>query len=164
MANQAQALDFTLVLPTATPAVANEIAFDSFGRLVYYNSAAGRTAVMYDDLDFNTFTYQGTLKVVTGTSRWYVETACVFNSIRASVGTAPTGASIICDVKKNGTSIFNVTTANRPTIAASGFTALSGVPDTTSFAAGDYITVDILQVGSTIAGADLTVNVKLRIT
>jgi hypothetical protein len=33
----------------------------------------------------------------------------------------------------------------------------SGAPDVTSWAAGDYLTVDIDQIGSTVAGANLVV-------
>jgi hypothetical protein len=35
----------------------------------------------------------------------------------------------------------------------------SGTPDVTALAEGDKVTVDIDQIGSTIAGADLTVEV-----
>jgi hypothetical protein len=61
------------------------------------------------------------------------------------------------DVKKGGTTIFT-TQANRPTITAGGNTA-TGVPDVTAWNAGEYLTVDISQVGSTTAGANLTVTV-----
>ena len=73
--------------------------------------------------------------------------------------TAPTGASIVVDVNKNGTTIFT-TQANRPTVAAAGNVSGQAVPDVTSLAVGDYLTVDIDQVGSTIAGADLVVVLK----
>lgn len=72
------------------------------------------------------------------------------------VKTAPTGATLIVDVNKNGTTIFT-TQGNRPTIAISGTIDDSGTPDVTSLAENDKVTVDIDQVGSTIAGADLTV-------
>jgi hypothetical protein len=79
-------------------------------------------------------------------------------SVRASVGTAPTGASVIVDVHLNGTTIFT-TQGNRPTISPGAFTSGSATPDVTSVAAGDYLTIDIDQVGSTVAGAYLTVQV-----
>lgn len=84
-------------------------------------------------------------------------------SIGAHVNTAPTGAAIILDVKKNGTSIYNVTPANKPTIAISGNNAtVAGPPDTTSLTSGDALTVDVGQVGSTIAGADLVLSVRIQ--
>lgn len=83
---------------------------------------------------------------------------CALTIVKAKivVKTAPTGASIIVDVNKNGTTIFT-TQANRPEIAISGTTDDSGTPDVTALAETDKITIDIDQVGSTVAGADLTV-------
>lgn len=104
----------------------------------------------------------GTLTVQTGKSRIYFEEAVTVLSVRASVNTAPAGASVIVDVNKNGTTLFTTQTA-RPTIAALGFTA-TGTPAVTTFAAGDYMTVDVDQIGSTTAGADLTVVIRVRRT
>lgn len=100
--------------------------------------------------------------VETGTNmmpRWYNKTGSTktISNVFLMVETAPTGASLIVDVNKNGTSIFATTPANRPTIAASGTSGTSGTPDTTSVADGDYLTFDIDQVGSTIPGSDLLV-------
>jgi hypothetical protein len=78
--------------------------------------------------------------------------------VRASVGTAPTTQSVIVDVNKNGTTIFT-TQGNRPTIAAGANTDASSTPDVTAFAAGDYMTVDVDQIGTGTVGADLTVQV-----
>jgi hypothetical protein len=61
------------------------------------------------------------------------------------------------DVNKNGTTIFT-TQANRPTIAIGANTAL-GTPDITALAQNDYLTFDVDQIGSTVAGANLTVQV-----
>ena len=108
------------------------------------------------------FSISGAAYVSTGQGRVYIESSRTITRVRASVGTAPTGASLIVDVLKNGTSIYNVTPANRPTIAAAGFTALGGTPDTTTFVAGDYITVSVLQIGSSVAGSDLTVSIRLQ--
>jgi hypothetical protein len=78
------------------------------------------------------------------------------------VGTAPTGSAVIVDVNKNGTTVFT-TQSNRPQIADGQYS--SGVVtavEVAPFVAGDYFTVDIDQVGSTIAGSDLTVEVRLQ--
>lgn len=99
-----------------------------------------------------------TLFTTTGQARFVFPAAATIVSVTTSVGTAPTGASIICDVNKNGTTIFT-TQANRPAIAISGNASSAAVPDVTSLAIGDYLSVDIDQIGSTIAGADLTVQV-----
>lgn len=108
------------------------------------------------------FSISGAAYVTTGQGRVYIESSRTITRVRASVGTAPTGASLIVDVLKNGTSIYNVTPANRPTIAAGTYTALGGTPDTTTFVNGDYITVSVLQIGSGVAGSDLTVSIRLQ--
>jgi hypothetical protein len=101
------------------------------------------------------------LAVGTGAQRFYAPYACTIVQVRASVVTAPTGASLIVDVNKNGVTIFGTQSA-RPTIAASSLTAVSGTPTVTTLAAGDYLTVDIDQIGSTVAGGYLTVTVTVR--
>jgi hypothetical protein len=109
------------------------------------------------------FAVTGSLSVKTGSSRIYLEGNYTVDTIRASVNTAPTGATILVDVNKNGTTLYTTQSA-RPTIAISGFTATGNSPAVTTFASGDYMTVDVDQVGSTIAGSDLTVVVRLRRT
>jgi len=105
-----------------------------------------------------TMSYAGTLVAGAGALRWYAHKALTVLNVIISVGTAPTGASLIVDVNKNGTTMFS-TQGNRPTVAISGFTDTSSVPDVTSIAAGDYLTIDIDQIGSTIPGSNLTVQV-----
>jgi hypothetical protein len=112
--------------------------------------------------DIAQFSRSGTLSVVTGQGRFRFPFAATILGATAAVGTAPTGASLIADVSKNGTTIFT-TQANRPTIAAgANATTTEPAPDVTTIAAGDYLTVDIDQVGSTVAGADLTVFIRYR--
>ena len=105
------------------------------------------------------FSMSGTLFVTTGTQRLPIAGTYTIVGTMAAVGTAPTGTSLICDVKKNGTTIYT-TVGNRPTIAiGSNSFGPGATPDVTSLAQGDYLTVDIDQVGSTVAGSDLTVSV-----
>jgi len=83
---------------------------------------------------------------------------CV-SEIRFSVTEAPTGADIILEVAKNGTSIFTGT--NYPTIdAGTKTTNVSASPQVVSggyvdFAVGDELLVGILQTGSTNPGVGL---------
>jgi hypothetical protein len=107
------------------------------------------------------FSVTGTISAVAGKSRVYLEGDYVILTVRAAVDTAPTGASIRVDVNKNGTTIYTTQSA-RPEIAAGTNHGLGGAPAVTTFAAGDYITVDVDAVGSTVAGADLTVTIRLR--
>lgn len=106
------------------------------------------------------YSYYGGLTAFSGQHRWYNDTGLDVNisSVRASVGTSSTGLPIIIDVHKNASTIFT-TQANRPTIAIGAFTA-TGVPDVTIVAAGEYLTVDIDQVGSGISGANLVVQIN----
>lgn len=110
------------------------------------------------------FAVTGALAVAAGKSRIYLEGSYKVESVRASVNTAPAGAAVTVDVNKNGATIFT-TQADRPAIAAAGFTALGGASGlAATFATGDYLTVDIDTVGTTTAGADLTVCIRLRRT
>jgi hypothetical protein len=107
------------------------------------------------------FSSQGDLAVKVGTSRLYFDAAQTIASIRASVGTSPVGASIIVDARKNGTTLFPTNPGNRPTIAPGSFT-VTAVPDVVAFSAGDYLTVDIVQVGTASPGANLTVQIRVK--
>ncbi len=100
----------------------------------------------------------GTAVVATGAARFYNKWGRTLTIYKAwaSVGTAPTGASLIMDINKNGTTIFT-TQANRPTIAVSTNFDDTPSPDVTTWADGDYITFDVDQIGSTVAGSDLVV-------
>jgi hypothetical protein len=101
----------------------------------------------------------GNLAVSVGKHRIYNDTGAqlTIRNVRANVGTAPTTQSIIVDVNKNGVTIFT-TQGNRPTIAAgantSGKVANMNV---TTLNDGEYITVDIDQIGTGTVGADLVV-------
>jgi hypothetical protein len=107
-----------------------------------------------------TFTVSGTLSVSTGAIRLYNLTGSTLtiNEVHACVNTAPTGATLIVDVSENGTTLFT-TQSNRPTIAISGFTDSSTTIENASWDNDNYLTMDIDQVGSTVAGSDLTVTV-----
>jgi hypothetical protein len=107
------------------------------------------------------FTFPGSLGLFTGQVRLTNTTGftLTIQNVYIRVGTAPTGAAILVDVNKNGTTIFT-TQANRPTIAISGTTSGKVTNmDVTTLADGDYLTFDIDQIGSTIAGSDLTFQV-----
>ncbi|MDL4812825.1 hypothetical protein [Actinomadura opuntiae] len=106
------------------------------------------------------FSVTGILSVRAGTARVYNDTGrpLTLGTVRASAAVAPAGQALIVDVLLNGTSIYT-TPANRPTIAAGAVTGTGGTPGVTTWAPGDYLTVDIVQVGTTTPGSDLTVTV-----
>ena len=76
------------------------------------------------------------------------------------VATGSTGATIIVDVFKNGTTIYATTKPQFPTGTAA---MTAGVLSTTTFVAGDRITFKVTQVGSTVAGKGLRFNLKSRV-
>jgi hypothetical protein len=104
------------------------------------------------------FTVPGTLSVGTGRAKFYIPGPITLGNVRASVGTAPTGSSIIIDVNKNGSSVF--TTNSKPQIFAGQTLVSTSTPNITEFTTGDYITVDVDSVGSLNPGMDLTVQIE----
>ena len=80
----------------------------------------------------------------------------------AVVKTAPTGSSLIVDILKNGTSIWASTPSNRLTIAASSSSGSQTAFDTTTVSEGDTLLPDVIQIGSTVAGAGLSIYLECR--
>lgn len=121
---------------------------------------ASTDVVRSDDVRYReTYTIPGTLAVGSGAARLTIGQDGVLINVLASVNTAPTGASAIFDLHKNGTTVFTGGT-NRPTIAVSTNADTSSVPAVTTFSAGDYFTVDVDQIGSTIPGADAVITIE----
>lgn len=121
------------------------------GQVIVSSSAGG---IVY-------FSRPGQLGVETENARLPAPSALSIVSAMAMVNTAPTGASLVVDILKNGSTIWPTNPGNRPTITAGNFTSSLVVPDVTSLSAGDYLQVSIVQVGSTVPGSDLTVSVLL---
>jgi hypothetical protein len=106
---------------------------------------------------------EGALTVASGVAEHLQTPASVrIEEVRIYVDTAPVGADLIVDVHVDGSSLF-YTQGNRPTIADGANTATSGAVDGWNTISKDSsITVDVDQVGSGTAGADLTVMVRGR--
>ena len=85
-------------------------------------------------------------------SRYYLPVGGTITKIIAYAKTAPTGSDLIIDVNINGSTILD---SSKVTIPASSnsVTVTSFASD--SFAADDYLTIDIDQVGSSNAGEDI---------
>jgi len=101
-----------------------------------------------------------TTALTTGTAKgtFRMPYAMTVTDVRATVSTAPTGANIIVDINDGGTSIM---TTNKLSIDATEKTSTTattapGVTDT-ALADDAEITIDIDQIGSTIAGAGLKI-------
>lgn len=127
------------------------------------DSAQGLGVKWAVETEFIVFGENGDLEVKTGTHRFYLPYNVTIVEVEISVGTAPTGAAAIVDVNVNGTTIFTTQT-NRPEIAISGFVDSSTTIEDDAHTDGQYLTVDIDQIGSTVAGADLTVVIRYEKT
>lgn len=88
----------------------------------------------------------------------YLSYAMTVQAVMINCNTAPTGAKIIVDIKKNGTTIFTTlisidATENTSLTAATPYVLDGAI----TFAQGDKLEAFITQVGSTIAGTGLKV-------
>lgn len=88
-----------------------------------------------------------------GTARWYPSSPIEITNIFVSVGVAPTGASLLVDVKKNGVSILG----SLIEIVNGALTANVAIPTDIVGLTTDYYSVDITQIGAAAAGEDLSV-------
>lgn len=158
-------LSGTAASPTV-PGLANKVDTSTLGAAngVATLDAAGHLTTSQSLPKLLSYSLNSTIYVKTGGIRLYNDSGSTWTilGVRASVGTAPTGSSIIVDVKINGSTIFT-TVANRPTIPAAGNTSGNVTNmDVTTIASGSYFTVDIVQIGSTTAGGDLCVQIEVR--
>lgn len=134
-----------------------------------YDDAVGR--YRYRPLGVQTITFTANrdpLIAETGLNRWYPPYGSTIEVIGAvaSVATAPTGGPIETDINRNGTTIFTTQTL-RAIIATTENVGESGTPDGTVLlthdaTTKDYLTADVDLVGTTVAGARLTITVYYR--
>lgn len=102
--------------------------------------------------------------LATGTGKVYFRMpyAGTLLAVKATVNTAPTGSTLICDINEAGTSVLG-TKLSIDASEKTSDTAASAATITDSALANDAeITIDIDQVGSTIAGKGLKVYMKVR--
>ena len=127
------------------------------------NSFAGDVTVKTGAQEVLGFWSAGAQSTGTKKAGIIIGKACTITDVRAYLDTAPVGANFIIDVNKNGTTMFT-TQANRPTVTASENASSTTLPDVTSIAAGDRITYDIDQIGSSTAGSDLYLSITVTRT
>lgn len=126
---------------------------------IYEGSFGTPTAVAAENLPF---THAGALTAGVGTIGYPIKGGTfTIVSIAARLGTAATGSSVIVDVNKNGATIYG-TQSSRPTFPAGSLNATIGSHTVSQLTDGDFLTVDIDQVGSTSPGTTLTVVVRLQ--
>lgn len=97
--------------------------------------------------------------LTTGTAKltFRMPFAMRLTAVRASVNTAPTGSTIIVDINEEGVSILSTRITIDTSEESSETAATPPVISDSSLANDAEITIDIDQVGSTIAGKGLKV-------
>ena len=82
----------------------------------------------------------------------------IFEGEVGYIDTVCTGAALICDVLKNGTTIYST----KPQFAVSTAVMTVGVLSVTTFASGDRVTFKVTQIGSTVAGEGVRFMLKCK--
>jgi len=77
----------------------------------------------------------------------------------AYIDTVCTGANVIVDIFKNGTTIYST----KPSFSVSTATVTPGVISVTTFASGDRITFKVTQIGSSVAGQGVRFTLKGKV-
>lgn len=156
------ALELAQIATPGTPASGSTAVYVKSDGYLYTQSSGGSESKIWGAIEQTVpFSYTGTLATLVGTSRLPITGGTyTITSVAAMVGSAPSGSAVILDVNKNGTTIYG-TQANRPTIAAGGTSATVGSASVTSVTTGDYLTIDVDQVGSSSPGTNLTVVIGL---
>lgn len=105
------------------------------------------------------FTVSGELETSTGSLRIYNRYGftLTITEVFLSVGTPSVGSNIKVNVKNSGTTIFETDTYAEITATEYTTSKTTGLTSEKLFEHGDYLTVDIVAVGSTTAGSDLTI-------
>ena len=82
----------------------------------------------------------------------------IFEGEVGYIDTVCTGQALICDVLKNGTSIYST----KPQFAISTNAMTAGVLSTTAFVSGDRVTFKVTQIGSGAAGSGVRFMLKCK--
>lgn len=100
-----------------------------------------------------------TTALTTGTAKvtFRMPYAMTVTAVRANVNTAPTGANLIVDINEGGVSILSTKLSIDAGEKTSTTAATPAVISDSALADDAEITIDIDQVGSTVAGAGLKV-------
>jgi hypothetical protein len=100
-----------------------------------------------------------TTALTTGTAKvtFRMPYAFTLSAVRASVTTAPTGSTLIVDINEGGSTILSTKLSIDASEKTSTTAASAAVISDTALADDAEITIDIDQIGSTVAGAGLKV-------
>ena len=100
-----------------------------------------------------------TTDLTTGTAKVTLRAPYAFTltAVRASVNTAPTGSTLIVDINEGGSTVLSTKLSIDASEKTSTTAATAAVISDSSIADDSELTVDIDQIGSTIAGKGLKV-------
>lgn len=133
---------------------------DNIGDVVITSPASGQILKydagnwINDQLTFEKqYTQTGTLTVGDAGVRWYPGTNVNIRSVVARVTTAPIGSAIVVAIKVNGSAVQSVT------IDDSTYASLL-VSTSIGVNYSYYVTIGVTQIGSSVAGSDLTVTLN----
>lgn len=115
-------------------------------------ASAGTESIIIAVSDETTALTTGTAKVT-----FRMPYAFTLSAVRASVTTAPTGSTLIVDINESGSTILSTKLSIDASEKTSTTAASAAVISDTALADDSEITIDIDQIGSTIAGAGLKV-------
>jgi len=103
-----------------------------------------------------------TTNLTTGTAKvtFRMPYAMTLSSVRSSVNTAPTGSTLIVDINEAGSTILSTKLSIDASEKTSTTAASAAVISDTGLADDAEITIDIDQIGSTVAGKGLKVVLK----
>lgn len=97
-----------------------------------------------------------------GTNKAYFDLpfAVTLTAVQTTVDVAPGGSTIIVDVNKNGTSVFSTRSSIDIAEFSTATAAVPSVISTSALSAGDRISFDIDQTGSTPNGQNIIVTLR----
>lgn len=105
--------------------------------------------------DAATWHLSGTIAVANSQGmRWMAPQKVRVERIQMAIGTAPTGATLNVRFRVNGSTFATASLAISTTKAQAAASV--------DLASGDVVTLDVTQVGSTVAGSNLTVHLVYR--
>jgi hypothetical protein len=150
----------------------NAITFSTSGTIVHNETTSlqGGTTDEYYHLTASEYTNlkkesmvivvgDETTDITTGAAKltFRMPYAFTLDDVRASVNTAPTGANLVVDINEGGTSVLSTELSIDAGEKTSTTATTEAVISDSSLADDSEITVDIDQVGSTVAGKGLKV-------
>ena len=161
-ASVADVLDLSGQVLAADDPGADRILFwdDSEGKLRHLSLGGGLSisgTVLTAPVEIGLACSDETTALATGTAKvtFRLPYAMTLTAVRASVTTAPTGSTLVVDVNEGGTSVLSTKLSIDATEKTSTTAATAAVISDSALADDAEITVDIDQIGATIAGAGL---------